>query len=64
MFSQKLQDMLILSYFLKIVLKEAQSFVSIDGIYRVVSQDGHCLRSEKGREKLRHVSGQSETAGL
>jgi len=49
---------------LKIVLEKAQSFTSIDGIYRIVSQGGHHLRSNERKERLKHVSGQSETTGL
>jgi len=56
--------MLMLSYFLKMVLKKAQSFIHIDSIHGIVSQDGYYLKSKKERRRLRHVSGQSKTAGL
>ena len=62
--NQKLQDLLTLSYFLKIILEKAQNFTSINSIYGMVFQGRYYSRSKKGREKLRHVSGQSETAGL
>jgi len=44
---QKLQDVLTLSYFLKIVLEKAQNFTSINSIYEMVSQGGHYSRSKK-----------------
>jgi len=56
--------MLMFSYFLKIVLEEAQSFACINSVHRIVSQGGCHLKSEEKRKRSRYTSRQSNTVGL
>jgi len=44
----------ILSYFSQVVLENIQGFVSIDRVYRIITQSKHCSRSEEREERLRH----------
>jgi len=43
------------SYFLQILLEEAQNFASIDKVHRVVIQSGYHSRSKERRERLRYT---------
>ena len=43
-----------LSYFSKIVLENIWSFISIDGVYKIIVWNSHYSESEKIKERLRY----------